>query len=120
MLFFMILKWGLCLKKVYQNMSKRFSYHNERRSTTGRSGGVKVVSRHRGLIYLTSLVSGNARRTGSTQEGNNCRKRAGVHPGQEMFPNCSPTLDSRPPYLFTGVDLCKRALQVIVENSGAQ
>lgn len=53
MLLFMILKWGLCLKKVYKNMSKRFGYHNERRSTTGRSGGVKMVSRHRGLIYLT-------------------------------------------------------------------
>jgi hypothetical protein len=40
---------------------------------------------------------------------------------QEMLPNYSPTSDSRPPYLFTGVDLCKCcALRVIVENSDAK
>lgn len=57
-------------------------------------------------------------RTGSMEESDDCRKRSGVHPGtNDMFPNCSPTLDSRPPYVFPGLEHHKgHSLLVIAEK----
>lgn len=41
--------------------------------------------------------------------------------GHVMFPNCSPTLDSRPPYVFTGMDLSKgHGLLATVEKCDAE